>query len=198
MDERTRLIALGAVALLALVVIFGVVVFVSRISSNRAGTRGPINDLVSRLPAPSPTPTPVSTTPSVSPESKTYTGPGFTLSYPRSWGILTCNNSSNFELDPTAGQDVLRVVCDEAIKPVTVLVVTRASCLGEFKTIGSHQVVFSKVTEGDGDINYRWCLAVGEIGLDITHRVSPSGSPATSKTDFSSQVEGIITTVKSS
>lgn len=107
---------------------------------------------------------------------------------------MTCANSESIELDPTNGTDTKNIVCDEALKPVTMLVADRLNCSGETVTLGGRQVVRSKVSSGS-DTSYRWCMAVGDTAIDITHRVSPSGSRATSKGDFSAAIEEMIKTI---
>ena len=101
------------------------------------------------------------------------------------------SNSTNFEFDPS-GRDMINVVCDEALKPVTFLVVDKLNCSGESIKLGNNQVTRIKILGDEGRVFYRWCTMVGNIGFDITHRVSPTGSRATSKDDFSKEIEKII------
>lgn len=192
MDTKTKSILLGGVALLILAVTFGVIFYLGKASRNQATTTESSVDSLGQLPSLSNTNNTPRNDNVATSNTKSFTGQGFTLKYPNPWGLLTCSNSQNFEFDPTNGQDVKGVVCDIAVKPVTVLVSdTRPNCQGETVTLGSNQVVKSK-TGGSGEANYRWCLTIGGKNFDITHRVSGSGSRATSKNDFSSQIEEVI------
>lgn len=199
MDQRTRVIIIGAGVLFVLAAISLLVFFTLRFSRNNQ-PRGSGDNSLSRLPVISVTPSPTdrqdgNNSNSVRSDFKTFISQGFSLDYPSGWGVLTCGNSTNFEFDPENGSDLKNIACDRAFKPITVLLANRLSCTGETVKIGDKQVVKLKV-ENNGDINYRWCLSVGSVGLDITHRVSQSGSRATSKEDFSSQVEEVIKTIK--
>ncbi|KKS12789.1 hypothetical protein A2617_03105 [Candidatus Daviesbacteria bacterium RIFOXYD1_FULL_41_10] len=129
---------------------------------------------------------------------KTYQGSNFTLTYPVNWGILTCNNSQNFEFDPVNSADTKGASCDMAVKSVTVLLTGRVSCPGEIITMGANRVIKSREVEDDGQVSYRWCLAVGNTGFDITHRVSLAGNPAASPIDYSAQIEQMISTIQPS
>lgn len=198
MDQRTRVIIIGAGVLFVLAAMSLLIFFALRFSRNQPQGSG--NNSLPRLPIISVAPSPTgrqdgNNSNSVRSDFKTFIGQGFSLDYPSGWGILTCGNSANFELDPISGGDLKNIACDRAIKPVTVLLANRLSCTGETVKIGDKQVVKSKV-ENNGDINYRWCFSMGNIGLDITHRISQSGSRATSKDDFSSQIEQLINTFK--
>lgn len=193
MEDRTRTIIIGAVVLLILAAVFGTVFYLGRTAKNQGSTPTGVPQ-ISRTPAISVSPTPTGGVAAL-PGTKTLAAVGFVLHYPSSWGILTCNNSQNVEFDPINGTDSKSVVCDVAVKPVTVLVSqNRLSCTGETVKLGNYQVQRSKNTAASGDINYRWCYSVGGKNLDITHRVSSSGARATSKEDFSAQVEQIIST----
>lgn len=194
MDQQSRLIVFGAIAFIILAAVVGSVIFLVRNSQVLVETPTEITtDLSSRLPVVSSTSSATTTTPPP-PGMKTYVGQKFSVNYPTGWGLLTCANSQSIELDPVNGADVKDVVCDVALKPVTVLVADKLSCSGETVTLGSYQVVRSKVSAG-GDTNYRWCVAVGNKTLDITHRVSPTGSRATSKEDSSAAIEEMIKTI---
>lgn len=192
MDQRLRLIVFGAAALIILaVVLWGIILMVRNSQSQEGIPSENTTDLSSRLPVVSSTPSTTNAATSPPPGMKSYTGQGFSLNYPEKWGLLTCANSQSFELDPVNGSDIKDVICDEALKPVTILLADRLSCPGEAVTLGRHQAVRSKVSSGS-DTNYRWCVAVGGKALDITHRVSPTGSRATSKDDYSAAVEEMI------
>ena len=121
-----------------------------------------------------------------------YKGNGFTLRYPKNWGILTCNNSDNFELDPTNPADQIGVTCERALKPITVIVGKKAQCQGDMVTLGNVKVIKSKIMDDNGT-DYRWCTQTVP-DLDITHRVSKTPSRATSKQDYSAAVEQMIST----
>lgn len=121
-------------------------------------------------------------------DQKIYNGAGFKLSYPKAWGLLSCTNSSNIELDPANGAD-LKVSCSTARKPITILVNDNWGCSGESVKIGNITVNRSKQSDG-GYTKYQWCTKTVPM-LNITHRVS-TNDPASSKTDYSAQIENII------
>lgn len=118
---------------------------------------------------------------------------GVSFKYPQNWGLLTCTNSSNFEFDPYSVTDQ-RMSCDRAQKPITVLVGSAQVCPGNTVNLGKLQVIKSKVENARG-VDYRWCFSVDGTHFDITHRVSQSGARATSKDDFSTQIEQMITNI---
>lgn len=122
-------------------------------------------------------------------DRKVFNGGTFQLSYPKNWGTLTCTNSDNVELDPTNGVDS-KVNCNYSVKPVTVLVGDSSGCSGETTKLGEMQVTKSKQSDG-GYIKYQWCTKTTPA-LNITHRVSNGNDPASSKQDFSSQIEEMI------
>lgn len=124
------------------------------------------------------------------PNTKVYTGATFSVAYPQTWGLLTCSNSKNFELNPLSSIDQPNVACTVAQKPITVLVKNITSCSGELKTLGSNQVYLSRTYYTDG-VDYDWCIK-GTPGLDITHRVSTNKLRGTSADDYSAQVEDMI------
>lgn len=203
MDQRTRSIIIGAVALVILVSIVGVIAYLGKASRGKTVTQETNSNSLSNLPVITATTSgessadnPQNITNTLPSDFKAYQGSGFNLNYSKSWGLLTCNNSQNFELDPTNGVDVKNLACDYAIKPITVLVTSRATCSGDTVRLGNNDVKKTKTTDGSGDTNYRWCLNVGGKGIDITHRVSGSGSRATSKDDFSAQIEQAIGTLQ--
>lgn len=198
MDQRTKTILIGAGALLSVAVILGIFLFLSRNPKSKiTNSRGSLNPLQqlqiinpSNLPA-----TGTTVTPSSSTTDKTFIFEGLSMKYPSNWGMLICGNSQNFEFDPEGSSDLRGIVCDNAVKPITVLVGQKVNCLGDSINLGQNQVIKSKETL-DGDINYRWCLSVGNTFLDITHRVSQTGVRASSKTDYSAQVEELIKTIQ--
>lgn len=196
MDARTRAMILGGVALLVLSAIFAVIFYQIRSSKNT--TESPIqtsDDALNRLrltPVPG-TGTPAST--GVTAGFKIYAGQGFSLRYPSTWGLLTCSNSQNFELDPTNNQDVKGAICDRALKSVTVLL-QKGVCRGGTVTLGNVTAVKAKTSSGT-ETDYEWCFSAAGKNFDISHRVSGTGSRATSKEDFSAQIEDIIKTISS-
>lgn len=206
MDQKTRLIVIGAASLLVFAAIAGAVVYLSRATrdNNTTATETNNSNSFSQLPAipaassPAPTGTPSNNTAAntQTADFKILQTTDFNLRYPQNWGTLICSNSANFEFDPVSGADSKNVACDSAVKPVTVLVLDKLTCPGETVKIGSYSVVKAKITDQNGDIDYRWCVTVGGKGLDISHRVSASGSKATSKDDFSAQIEQIITNLQ--
>lgn len=123
------------------------------------------------------------------PDKKVYNAGDFQLVYPKNWGMLSCNNSKNVELDPSTQVDA-KVACDTATKPVTILVGDVSGCEGETQKIGNVDVVKSQDTDGNYT-RYQWCTKTSPV-FNITHRVSQGGERATSKQDFSKQIEEMI------
>lgn len=203
MDERSKTLIITAIVLiLILAIIFGVIFSVIRIIQ---GNRNPFQtrsttpqQTVSpspetNLPATGRESTPIPTQES-NPNFKTYSGQGFSLLYPKDWGLLTCNNSQNIEFDPTQGADQLNLACDIALKPITILV-GGSGCQGG-ETMDKGGVTFIKQkTDVEGGINYRYCIQTNP-SLEITHRVSSIGGRAISKEDFSTQIEEMISQVR--
>jgi hypothetical protein len=120
---------------------------------------------------------------------KVYNAGDFQLTYPNTWGIAKCSNSKNFEFDPQNPADS-SIVCDLATKAVTVVVSDIKGCEGETSKVGNIDVVKSQANDG-GYIKYQWCTKTTPV-LNITHRVSQDGERATSKQDFSKQIEDMI------
>lgn len=196
MDQKTRTIIIGGVVLLILAAVSGTIFYLSRISKVSDQTTSTDNSLPQVQISPAPSSAPRNTPGASANGLKTFVGPAFSIQYPQNWALLTCSNSQNIELDPYGGNNIQGVVCDFAVKPVTFLVANKLSCQGETVKLGNNQVVRSKTTGANGDINYRWCVPLVGKSVDITHRVSASGSRATSKDDFSAQVEKIITELR--
>lgn len=202
MSQRSILVVLGTAIAVILAAVLGIAFYTGQIakrgnrptntSTNQAS---PSPTTEARLPVSSPTPATPPT--QVSANSKAYTGPGFSLQYPKTWGVLKCNNSSNFEFDPTNPADQLGVNCDFAVKPITILVSNNLQCSGESSRIGGNNIIKTKKARNGGDIDYKWCAGVGsgKVGLEVTHRVSQTGSRATSKEDFSQAIEQMISTL---
>ena len=121
---------------------------------------------------------------------KTFSAGEYQIAYPKAWGLLNCNNSENIEFDPTNSQDQLKADCSVATKPVTIIKNATACSGGEIIDIGSFKVARTKANDGSY-VRYEWCTKTVPA-LYITHRVSPNGEQATSKDDFSKQVEDMI------
>lgn len=195
MDNRVKIVIGGAVVLL-LLIILAIFFFLSNVRKSTTSTP-PEENTLNNLPTLTETSTPTASTPTnTAPTGNTqsYNGNGFSLRYPNNWGLLKCSNSNNFEFDPNSATPTT-IACNEAVKPVTVLVTSNLNCSGEAMTIGSLTAVKSKNTNGNYT-TYRWCvpLASGRA-LDITHRIDPNQSRATSTQDYSSQIEEMIKTI---
>lgn len=199
MDPRTKVIIIGLAILLALAGILGVI-FVVLKNAQTTSVPSTGNNSLSRLPVISTSPTPAGaapTTPSVpASNTKTFINQNFTLSYPASWGILICSNTQNIEFDPTSNTDFRNVICDTALKPITITDMIGKNPNGEKVKIGNFDVTRQITPRVDGGKDYDWWLIVNGQLLWISHRVSPSGAPASSKTDFSASVEQMIATIK--
>lgn len=204
MDQKRALMAIAGIIILLLLIVFGVAYYSSknqRTTPKRVVKVSPTPNASPAAPGSSPSPASAFPNPgtpaaSPSPNSKAYAGAGFNLSYPNTWGILKCNNSSNFELNPTSATDQVGVRCDVAALPVTVVVTKSAlSCQGQTVALGSNRVVKSSKPRQDGGVAYEWCVTGTGVNFDITHRVSQTGARATSKEDYSSQVEQIISSL---
>lgn len=206
MDQRRALMAIGGIILILLAVVVGVAYYSARFTkkpgNNKPGATGSVTS-GTQVPQVSPdtqsgTPPTGSSLPALGDGStRAYSGEGWGLRYPANWGLLKCNNSQNIEFDPDNAVDQIGVACDFAVKPITVLVSSRPlTCQGDVVSLGNNSVVKSKIIKPDGDINYRWCVSgANSISLDITHRVSGNGSRATSKQDYSTNLEQILTTL---
>lgn len=194
MDQRNKVIIFAGVGLLVLSVVFVSLFYFLRVTKSKITQPAIVPNSLSRLPSIVVTPSIVDSVTPVLSNDKIFKGLGFSLSFPNKWGLLTCNNSNSFEFDPNGG-DMKNVTCDSALKPVTFLVVNKLNCSGDPIKLGNNQVTKTKTINSSGDISYRWCTIVSSAGFDITHRVSKDGSMATSKDDFSAEVEKIITTL---
>lgn len=193
MDPKTRAIAFGVIALVVLAAIIGSIIYLGKTSQRSVATR---NNSLSNLPVVTAQPSPGATSSTNSSGYKTYAGNGFAVRYPASWGLLTCSNTENFEFDPTNSQDITGVVCDTAVKPLTVMVGNSLGCTdGQTETIGNYQVNKSSGILRGGGTQTRWCVTVGGKILNITNRVSNQGNQATSPTDYSAQIEEMIKTI---
>lgn len=176
--------------------IFGLITFIrSKISPviNPNPTSSPSSVLELSLPGASSSPLQTGENTNTSSNTnglKSYNSGGQSFIFPNSWGVLVCNNSQNFELDP-ANAESNRVNCDYAIKPITVMVNNTNTCPGETVRLGNVDVQRSKV-EDNISTDYRWCFRLGNTFFDVTHRVAPGGGQATSTTDYSKEVEEMI------
>lgn len=199
MDERARvLLVTGSVLLVLLAIISGTIFYFAKGFQNRKTGNQPNaakpSASVTAKPSLSPLPDSQQTVGGM-PGTKIYQGAGFQFFYPEKWGLLTCSNSQNIELDPANSTDFKNAKCEVAQKPVTVLVGS-TNCnkdSAETITLGGVPVIRSK-TSTTGYTKYRWCIV--RPALDITHRVSSDNSPATSKDDFSAQVEEMISKMR--
>jgi len=122
-------------------------------------------------------------------DKKVHNSGQYQLVYPKNWGILSCTNSGNTELDPLNGQDQ-SLACELAVKPITIVVGDIKGCEGEASKVGNVDVVKSQASDG-GYTKHQWCTKTTPV-LNITHRVSTGGERATSKEDYSKQIEEII------
>jgi hypothetical protein len=192
--ERKSLVATALVGLVVLAIIIGSIYYLIQFIRNR-NTTNVANNQITASATPSASGQVAvdvnqGNTQPVSGDFKTLNEGDFQIAYPKNWGVLTCSNSSNIELDPTNGQDNLKVACSTAVKPVTIIKDATGCTNGEMIDLGTFKVSRTKATEGDYT-RYEWCTKTVPA-LYITHRVSNDGSPATSKEDFSKQVEDMI------
>jgi hypothetical protein len=192
--ERKSLVATALVGLVVLAIIIGSIYYLIQFIRNRNTTNVSNNQVTASASPASSGQVDVhidhGNTNPVSGDYKVLNEGDFQVSYPKNWGVLTCSNSSNIEFDPTNAQDNLKVVCSVASKPVTIIKDATGCANGELVDLGSFKVARTKATEG-GYTRYEWCTKTVPA-LYITHRVSNDGSPATSKEDFSKQVEDMI------
>lgn len=194
MDLLKRIIGIVLIAAVLTVVIFGVVGFIKSKVSPKAASVTQTNT-VSATPS-------AQTNISVSPEPIPQTGEskknvnsvGVNFSFPNNWGVLSCSNSSNFELDPSNSSDS-RIVCDIAQKPITVLVNSNLVCKGQPTNISGMNVLKYRVENARG-VDYQWCFSKNGVNYNITHRVSPTAVRGTSTDDYSAKVEEMIGSVK--
>ncbi len=211
-EQRKSLFVTAIITLLILALIIGVIIYLVRFIQGRqnANKITSNNTTITRSAAPNstifnPSEAPVaSANPSIgfnyppasavpglpAGDNELYSGNGFQVKYPKNWGLLTCNNSANFEFDPTSNVDQIGVVCDYAIKPITILEGGNPNCQGENVTLGNVSVIRSKVIDDNG-ADYRWCTKTSPV-LDITHRVSKTPARAASQADYSADVEKMI------
>ncbi len=203
-----RLIILIIAAILFLSIIFGIIFSLYRlIRSRQASTVISRDTTLSQLvssPVPqtggaNPSPTPLvsfSSAPAIPSNTKSYNLGGLQISYPKEWGILTCRNSQNIELDPTNGVDQLNLTCDRAVKPITIQTSFLTGCPnGQTVNLGG-QVVAKVISTSSSGTDYKWCVN-SPLRMEITHRVSQTDlRSAFSKTDYSQQIEQLISSFR--
>lgn len=195
--ERRSLVATALVGLVVLAIIVGSIYYLFQFIRNRQAGNVVTNQTQTALPSPIGS-APVVVTQSVQPQQqqpnagdfKTYNAGDFQITYPKNWGLLTCRNSGNVELDPNNPADQLNVECSIATKPITIIKNAVGCAGGELVDIGQVKADKSKATDG-GYTRFEWCVKTVPP-LYVTHRVSNDGSPATSREDFSRQVEEMI------
>ena len=214
MEQQQRsLIFTAAVGLIILAIIVGSIYYLvkfiqGRVASNSQAPQASVTEIASDFAVPSGadsqiiqigSPAPAGQAPQVNQpqgnptsDKKVHNAGQFQMAYPKNWGLLKCTNSANTEFDPGNPQDQ-SIACDLATKPVTVVVGDVKGCEGETTKVGNVNVVKSQAKEGDY-IRYQWCTKTTPV-LNITHRVSGGAQRATSKQDFSKQVEEIISSL---
>jgi len=202
MEDKTRaLIVTGAVLLLILALIVAAIFYLIRfIQGRQVGvTTTNTQNTINFSPSPSAAAvlengtvnTPVVT--QVQGDFKTYNGTGFQLSYPKNWGLLTCSNSQNIELDPYNSTDQLKVACDYSQKSITVIV--GAQCDGQASQIGGLNVITSNKMLSQGN-EKSWCVKTGGTNLLFTNRVSGNEVRGYGKVDQSQAIEQLISRIK--
>lgn len=205
MEITSRTIILAVISVILIAVILSGVFYLLKNSKQIISTNKNSNPLA-RLGVITNNPTPTSTpipTPTVANNqvsaalvnTKIYQGRNVTFKYPQKWGILTCNNSQNLELDPYNSTDFKNYACDRSIKPITIIVSNSVlSCLGETVKIGNNAVI-KQITETANWLKNRWCVNKNGVSLDITNRVNPTGITGTGKDNFSPEIEKIISSL---
>jgi hypothetical protein len=204
-SERRSLIATAIVGLIVLAIIIGSIYYLVQFIRSRQSNQTASNQQTRSInPSDSASPAVSVNQQSIQPQTrqqtqaqagdfKTYNEGEYQIVYSKNWGVLTCNNSTSVELDPANAQDQLKVTCDRAQKPVTIIKNSIGCAGGETINLGPHQVVRTKAVEGDFT-RYEWCIK-SATPLYITHRVSGSPYPASSKDDLSKQIEEMISRI---
>lgn len=202
-SERRSLIATAIVGLIVLAIIIGSIYYLIQFIRNRQSGQT-ANTQQTRSVNPEATTTPGVSVAQIDQAAQGQSNPQtgsnsaykvfnegeYQITYPKNWGLLTCNNSTSVEFDPTNSGDQLKVACDRAVKPVTVIKNSVGCAGGENVKLGNYDVSRTKAQEGNYT-RYEWCVK-SQPPLYITHRVSGAGDPATSREDFSKQVEELI------
>jgi hypothetical protein len=198
MENRGKtLIVTGILILIIVAIMFGAVYYLINMFRNfrSPSTASPAPNITRTSPSPTsqafqtPGPSASAAQPQSASNTKMYSGQGFTLYYPKTWGLLTCSTTPHVELDPYNSADQAGVNCDYAAKPITVLVGQNSCQGGEVVNLGGTQVMKIKKQTAEGT-SYKWCVA--QPALEISHRVSANPNRATSKDDFSGQIENMI------
>lgn len=212
MEQRKTLIMTGLVLLLLIGLMVGVIYFLlgfirpkpsttrdlfpkSTASESAVGT--PPSTFIYGSSTPAPTVASAAPQAVAPPQGMAlYQGTNFQLFYPKNWGLLTCNNSQNFEFDPTNFANQTGFPCDRAVKPITVLV-GQYSCSGgttvNLGGVSVRKIVTENVRTTSGGLGREYHLCTNTTpSLDITHRVG--SGPAFSSQDYSTQVEQMIST----
>lgn len=194
-SERRSLIATALVGLVVLAIIIGSIYYLIQFIRNRqnpsvanqqvTASASPTASAVANASAP----VAVSQGSQNAGDFKVYNAGDFQLTYPKGWGILTCTNSQNIELDPTNGSDQ-NMACGTAVKPITIIKNATGCAGGEQADLGSVKVTRTKATEGNYT-RYEWCTKTNPP-LYITHRVSAGHEQATSTQDYAKQIEDMI------
>lgn len=183
--RQLLLIIVGALILISFVT--ALILFIRSRSVAKVNTVPSPTPVVSEMQLPVTTPT--ETTP-VNGLGKTHSVNGTVFSYPTNWGLLTCTNSMNFELDPYSNQNS-KVACDVAKKPITVIVNGPACQGGVIANIEGTQVMRIQKSVENGKV-YQWCFNHNGRQYNISHRVSSNGQQGVSVDDFSAQIEEML------
>lgn len=209
--STTYWIIIAVVALLVIAaLVLGFIGLSSLLSPRAIPTPTPGPSILSLSPAPTFSPTLTvspTTTPTPTPSftsslpntgianSKTFFGQGFSLQYPSSWGLLTCINSPNFEFNPQDKTNQMGAICSFATQPITVLVSSNLNgCFGENVNLGTVSVIRGTST-ATNLTTHQWCTLTQPV-LKVSHRVSLLPVTASSQTDFSSDIEAVISTLR--
>lgn len=205
MESKRGIILAIIVFVIVLLLIGGSIYYLTRILRRSSVSTSTPDATTTVISSPSPsitTSTSVPSTPGVTAPAGNlvYNGQGFSLFYPNNWGILTCTTSQNIEFDPyNPGKQ--SAPCNSAVKPITVLVNSGYACSGQTVSLGSKQVNKLRrevVLQETGQLitEYQWCFSAGGKNFFISHRTSPANGLATSRDDFSSQIEQMISSSK--
>lgn len=209
MENRKSLIVTGIVILIILLLVGAVIYYLIQFIRNRQQPRtgDQLFPQATLIPSPTGVVTGGVATPAPTPQQpviggwpqqsniQTFNGQGFALQYPSNWGLLTCSNSPNFEFDPNSNIDQT-VVCDRALKPITIQRTFTTGCQGGTQVNLGGLPVTKLVDASGGTTDYKWCVN-GPVYLEFTHRVSPAPpNSAYSVQDSSSQVEEVIKSLR--
>ena len=191
--EKRSLIATALVGIVVLAIIIGSIYYLIQFIRNRQNPTNVASNQVQASVAPAASGVVINQVQDqnqgVSGDYKTYNAGEYQITYPKTWGLLTCTNSENVEFDPTNPADQ-KIDCSIATKPITIIKNAVACSNGTIADVGQIKVAKTKVNEGNY-VRYEWCTKTVPA-LYVTHRVSPNGEQATSKEDYSKQVEDMI------